>query len=66
VRVRLFEMDGLTQLAAVEVPGLDDVPKLVLWDDRAFVLLAVHRTADEAAYAETVALRLDMSAGACQ
>ena len=66
MRVRLYEMDGRTLLAAVETPGLDDVPKVALWDHRAFVLLSVHRAAEEAAYAETVALRLELAAGICQ
>lgn len=66
MKVRLYEIDGVTLVASTEVPGLDDVPKVALWEDRAFLLRSVLVTADEARYAETVALRLELAAGVCQ
>jgi hypothetical protein len=66
VKVRLFQVDGQTQLAAVEIPGVDDLPKVAFWNERAFLLLSTHNTAHEANYVETLSLRLDLPAGACQ
>ncbi len=69
--VELFEMDGLTRIVALDVPRVDDVPKVALWNDRMFLLLsAVHQGRKSTlSYIETLGLRLELpglSAGAGQ
>lgn len=65
--VRLLEMDGRTLVAALEVLRVDEVPKVAVWNERAFMLLSsTHAGGVTATYAETVSLRLELPAGAGQ
>jgi hypothetical protein len=63
VIVRLLEVDGRTLVAALDVPRVDDVPKVAVWNERAFMLLsATHSDTVAVNYVETVSLRLELPA----
>lgn len=65
--VELYEMDGQTLVAALTVLPVDDLPKVALWNERAFILLSATYAADvRASYAEVVSWRLELPTRARQ
>lgn len=48
-------------VASIDVPAFDDIPKVVLWQERVFI---AHPIAGPLVFIETIALRLELPAGA--
>ena len=64
MRITLLSRDGLELVAALDIPRVDDPPKVAIWNERTFILLHAVQAEGVASYAETVSLRLELPAGA--